>query len=558
MPREDDHLGPPASNGHGPHRAKRAQGDEDRDAINRDDRAGEPPKPYAGFRRPTANYVRCPNQYLDLCVPHCSLHVARLVGYMIRETIGWTGRNGQPRREKVSVSYNELVKHARVSRAKLRGALDEANDLCFIRCVTPPRRQTAGVSARSGVYVLRWDESGELTRDLDSFRGFKFGGDCRTPLPNGFFDDVLRGEKHSVVRVVSAVLRHTVGYTNGITGERVEEAPLSYNRLLAFSPMDRKTLATALHAAEAAGYIRTVSAGRFSPDKRRQKAAVYAVRWDDEAPTRPAAANGSNVPPGGAAAKAVRRFTSSTRGKPIDGSRIPPAERFTTATRNGAGSPPAERFTSSTTRKTTPQRQQQTPDSAAVAPLEEAESEQAERLVGLGFTPRVARDLVGGHGPEEVRQQIDWLPRRNASRNRLGLLRRAIEEQWAEPRASVAAPHARQTAEDPDAARRQRELHERKLRPAYLAAVAGLEQRMQRERPADYAAFEAERVAARSKLVDDSSAFSPRVHAKLLARFDAEESRLEAFAEAFADVVPPFWTWDARRRGRTPAEAAGG
>ena len=548
MPREDDHLEPTTSNGRWPHRARRARGDRGQDADEQVERAGESAKPYAGFRRPTANFVRCPNQYLDLCVPRCSLHVARLVGYMIRETIGWTGRNGQPRREKVSVTYNELVNYARVSRAKLRGALDEAIELRFIRCVTPPRRQTAGVAARPGVYVLRWDESGELTRDLERFRGFKFGGDCRTPLPNQFFDDVLRGEKHSVVRVVSAVLRHTVGYTNGITGERIEEAPLSYNKLLAFSPMDRKTLATALHASEAAGYIRTVSAGRFSPDKRRQKAAVYAVRWDDEAPTRPAAvANGSDFPPEKVTATTPERFTSSTRARSADGSGFPPAGRFTTATRNGAGSPPEERFTSSTTKKTTPQRQQQTPVPAAVAPLEEADSEQARRLVGLGFTTAVARGLVGEQGADEVRQQIAWLPRRNASRNRLGLLRRAIEERWAEPRGSSGESSVRQVT-DPNAARRQRELHERRMRPAYLAAVADLERQTRREQAGRHAEFEADRAAARRKLVEESSSLAPRVHAKLLARYDSEESRLEAFAEAFADVVPPFWTWDAERR----------
>ena len=71
-------------------------------------------------------------------MPHCSVHVARLVGYMIRETIGWTKRNGESRRDKVSVTYNELVTQARVSRAKLRGALDEAVALRFIRCVAPP------------------------------------------------------------------------------------------------------------------------------------------------------------------------------------------------------------------------------------------------------------------------------------------------------------------------------------------------------------------------------------------------------------------------------------
>jgi hypothetical protein len=188
--------------------------------------------------------------------------------------------------------------------------------------------------------------------------------------------------------------------------------------------------------------------------------------------------------------------------------------------------------------------------------LEVADSEQARRLIDLGFTAAFARGLLAKHGEEEVSRQIDWLSRRNASRNRLGLLRRAIEEGWAEPQGSPANASAPRQAVDPNAAQRQRELHERRMRPAYLAEVADLERQARREQADRYARFEAERATARRKLEDESSDFTPRVHAKLLARFDAEESRLEAFAEVFADVVPPFWTWDAERR-REAAVGAG-
>ena len=333
-----------------------------------------------------------------------------------------------------------------------------------------PRRQTAGVSARSGTYVLRWDESGELTRSLDDFRGFKFGGDCRTPLPNQFFDEVLVGENHSVVRIVGAVLRHTVGYTNGITGERIEEAPLSYNKLLAFSPMDRKTLATALRIAEASGYIRTVAAGRFSPDKRRQRAAVYAVRWNDELATRPTerddASSGSRIPPEWGLRSDAERFTDSIRPSADNSSPIPPAERFTDATSHGSKFPPEERFTLSTTKKTTPQRQQQNkrPD-AAVAPLGEVKrvgDKVIDRLVTLGLSDAVARRLVAEHGIDEARRQLGWLPRRSASRNVAGLLRRAIEEAWAEPRVArhpATSSNGATNSVEAEAARQRRGKH---------------------------------------------------------------------------------------------------
>ena len=178
------------------------------------------------------------------------------------------------------------------------------------------------------------------------------------------------------------------------------------------------------------------------------------------------------------------------------------------------------------------------------------EGDQVARLVGLGFAPGVAADLVADHGAGEVRRQIDWLPRRRASRNRLGLLRRAIEEGWAEPKAADRPPPA-PPAGDPDADRRRREQRERQLRPTYLAAVAELEQIVRRERAGAYAAFEAGRAADRARLVAAAGDYAPRVHGRLLRRFDADASRLEAFAEAFADVVPTFAAWDARRRGET-------
>ena len=185
--------------------------------------------------------------------------------------------------------------------------------------------------------------------------------------------------------------------------------------------MDRKTLATALHEAERVGYIRTVTAGRFSPDKRRQRAAVYAVRWAEDA------ADGSPIPPDAPAA--------------------PAAERFTKSTSNGSRFPPEQRFMDSTTKKTASQKQQQnrTAPPVVVAPLEgEPEGAPATALLeGCGFTTAVARRLVRKHGEVEVRRQLAWLPRRSASRNVLGLLRRAIEESWAEPTARRVEPRPR-------------------------------------------------------------------------------------------------------------------
>jgi hypothetical protein len=54
-------------------------------------------------------------------------------------------------------------------------------------------------------------------------------------------------------------------------------------------------------------------------------------------------------------------------------------------------------------------------------------------LVQVGFDTPTADRLAQGCSPDVIQRQIDWLPLRRPSRNRLGLLRRAIEEDWPKP-----------------------------------------------------------------------------------------------------------------------------
>lgn len=67
--------------------------------------------------------------------------------------------------------------------------------------------------------------------------------------------------------------------------------------------------------------------------------------------------------------------------------------------------------------------------SVAVAGLEPSLS----LLLGEGFDDDTARDLAGRFPPDRVARQCEWLSRRGPRRNRVGLLRRAIEGDWPEP-----------------------------------------------------------------------------------------------------------------------------
>jgi hypothetical protein len=54
-------------------------------------------------------------------------------------------------------------------------------------------------------------------------------------------------------------------------------------------------------------------------------------------------------------------------------------------------------------------------------------------LLKVGFDQATAGRLARRSSVELIQRQIQWLPRRTANRNRLGLLRRAIEEDWPKP-----------------------------------------------------------------------------------------------------------------------------
>lgn len=69
---------------------------------------------------------------------------------------------------------------------------------------------------------------------------------------------------------------------------------------------------------------------------------------------------------------------------------------------------------------------------SAVASSPSAEGEAERLLTEAGFSASVARSLAH-HGAEAVQRQVEALPKRKVGKNRLGMLRKAIEEGWEIP-----------------------------------------------------------------------------------------------------------------------------
>lgn len=412
---------------------------------------GRQSREFRGFEHLTANYVYCPNQFFDVCLPHCSRGAVRLVAYLLRRTLGWLDENGEPVEQHISVSYQDLITHARISRRAIRQSVDEAVAAGFIERIGAPCPKSSGQGAQSGQYALRWDGEAAYVSNLEEFGGFYSGEGHRSPIPNAFFDRVVPYERLAVVKVVGTVLRHTVGYQNQFGGRR-SQAPLSYSYIQKTANMrHRPTLAAALRGAVACGYICCAEPGCFDRDAgRNSRPTCYAVKWLDDVKEKSV---GAETEPG---------------------------------SRNGAKTEPetVQKPNRRISAKTEPDRKTVAKDTLKQA-VENVEG--FSLLLEEGIREKAARKLSQHATVEEIEQQIAWLDFRNPS-NRPAMLKTAIEEKWVEPEGFV--------DRDAEESRREREAEENAKRIEREAAIAQQKQtrlerrtrllaRWERQRPAD-------------------------------------------------------------------------
>ena len=186
--------------------------------------ADQQPRTFLGFTPLDANYIYCPNQFLDVCLPSSSRSVARLVAYILDQTLGWLDSQGDPISQNITVSYRSLIASAGISRGGIRNAIDEAVASRFIQCIREGRASAAGKSPERASFALQWDDGGHYRNTAENFLGFFAGEGHRTPIPNAFFRRVIPYETQTVIKVVGTVLRHTVGYQNQFGGRRSEAA----------------------------------------------------------------------------------------------------------------------------------------------------------------------------------------------------------------------------------------------------------------------------------------------------------------------------------------------
>jgi hypothetical protein len=372
----------------------------------------------------------------------------RLVGYALRKVLGWVDTHGQPIREQLQFTYRELIEQAGVGRDSIAAALAEAIERRCLRCVQRPQPDALNHQGRSGIYELCWDETGAYTDVPETFAGFYFPEAAlveerqgtttirrpkaaRKNIPNAFFDHLLPRERLSVIRVVGALLFYSIQWGPG--GERRQPVSCSITELSRLTKFSRQHVHEAVLEALQRGYIERVRAGFFDPAAAQaSRAATYGIRWAVASAVAAglSSASGSRVPPG--LSNAVRK---ADRSEKVNGAPVGKGVRDRSEKVNGERSEKVNDIRIKIDLKT-----ETTAAGSARTPLERnpaaAESVIAQ-LRETGFDETVARRLAARCSAEVIARQIDWLPLRNSTQNRLGLLRRAIEQDWPKPEGAV-------------------------------------------------------------------------------------------------------------------------
>lgn len=397
-----------------------------------------------GFPPFKANVTFVPIQFFTLVVPYRSRGCVRIVGYILRQLLGWVDREGNPRCERLRVTYRDFISDAGVSRGALSEAVQEAIEFHLIRCVSPSRPGCKGESAESAVYELCWDHEGPYTDSPEEFRGFYFPAAAfiihqkngrpekcpkvaRKNIPNAFFDFLLPREQLSVIRTVGALLFYSIQWGPG--GERRVPVSRSITELARLTHMSRQHTHAAVCLAIEHGYIELSKPGIFDPRAGiDSQPATYKIRWAEPDATAIEELNQGDV-------AVSKPYATHDSFKKVNGAVVQKSERNQSNKVNGEQS----RMVNGMSVKKDPKISQTAATGAHSDPCVQDQGAAADfdmardLLIRTGFDTQVAGHLAQHFSLEVIRRQVDWLPLRKATKNRLGLLRLAIEQDWPKP-----------------------------------------------------------------------------------------------------------------------------
>jgi len=111
---------------------------------------------FTGFFEGEGNRTDIPNEFFDVVIPREPLSVIKVVGSIIRHSIGFQTRHGR-RRQQVALSYQQIENYARFgSRTDLAKALRTALEKNYIVRVEAGVFSHEATERRRATYALRW------------------------------------------------------------------------------------------------------------------------------------------------------------------------------------------------------------------------------------------------------------------------------------------------------------------------------------------------------------------------------------------------------------------
>ncbi len=412
----------------------------------------QPSESYHGFPLPTSNTTFVPNQLFDTVLMHASRGCVRLVAYMLRRVLGWCDSEGNPQEPHVQVSYRELELQAGIGHSMIGAAIEEAMQRRCITCLRTGARDTRNNRRIAALYELNWDERTHYLTGPDEFQGFFGGEGNRTAIPNDFFDILVPNESLAVIRVVGAVLRYTIGFQTK-WGHRRQQVQMSVTELEKRTHLSREAVRKALQDSLAKNYIQLLEGGVFDPDAARlSTAATYGVKWNsacvkkqrddvESLPDFEQMRTSKRTTPKSCMNKCtpINDHSEKLHGNSGDSGRLPLRKVARDHSEKLHGDHSEKLHGIKITRNKTYLKQQQGPSdektvfAAVVENHADAFTETKNRLHSMGFDHKSSELLAGRYSSEQIEQQCLWIDRRQATQNRLGMLRKSIEENWPEP-----------------------------------------------------------------------------------------------------------------------------
>ncbi len=116
------------------------------------------PAEFSGFFEGEGNRTDIPNEFFDVVIPREPLSVIKVVGSIIRHSIGFQAKHGR-RRQQVALSYQQIQNYARFgSRSDLAKALRTAQERNYIIRLEEGVFSPYGHERKRATYALRWSD----------------------------------------------------------------------------------------------------------------------------------------------------------------------------------------------------------------------------------------------------------------------------------------------------------------------------------------------------------------------------------------------------------------